>query len=146
MIRVLHGDISNRGAETVALRCVGTLTTYLDTSFKDKVLNALSGHKRVVVNEDVKSLVEYIYMSTDMRVVLVIFEDEYSDYLMDAIKNVPYSEIARVKRPSFISSKLNTGVISYYVDSDDKTRSLVNSQWTMPVNKIGRILRIKGRR
>ena len=113
---------------------------------KDKVLNALSGHKRVVVNEDVKSLVEYIYMSTDMRVVLVIFEDEYSDYLMDAIKDVPYSEIARVKRPSFISSKLNTGVISYYVDNDDRTRSLVNSQWTMPVNKIGRILRIKGRR
>ena len=146
MIRVLHGDISNRDAETVALRCVGTLTTYLDTSFKDKVLNALSGHKRVVVNEDVKSLVEYIYMSTDMRVVLVIFEDEYSDYLMDAIKDVPYSEIARVKRPSFISSKLNTGVISYYVDNDDKTRSLVNSQWTMPVNKIGRILRIRGRR
>lgn len=143
-----NGDISNIVGTTIAFQCMGTLLEYKDMGLKNKVLNILFGkEKRAVINEKVRSVMEYIYRSTDMTIDIVIFEKDYSkdleNYLID---NFMFSRILLAPRPSNIGSRLLTGDITYYVDEDAYTRSLVNSRFAIPFDKLSNVVKISGRR
>lgn len=130
---MMHGDISNNYSETVAVRVVGTLLKYKESTLKDRFLNAVLGKlNRAIINESVASWVSDIYTNSEMCVDLVVYDDERNDSLDNfLIDYFPFNTIHYVARPSQIGSKLNVNVISYYVDDDEYTRSLVNSRYAM---------------
>lgn len=143
---MLHGDISNQAGTTIAFQCVGTLLDFQTDTLSDKVLNFFGGkERRLVLNEKVFTVMEYIYRSTDMAIDLVVFENDYTERLAKYLKETcPFNRILVVKRPSQIGSRLRTGSIDYYVDNDPETRGLVNSRYAIPFDDLHKVIKITG--
>ena len=127
-----HGDLSNQAGFTIGFRCVDFLVEYKESTFTDKVLNALLGKtKRAEVNESVRSYMEYLYRQTEYNVDLIIENKDYTEELKQLIDNMPFNRVVLIDKLSQVSTRLLTGDLSIYVDDDDYRRSLVNSQYAI---------------
>lgn len=127
-----NGDLSNQVGFTIGFRCVDFLVEYRESTFTDKVLNAILGKtKRAEVNEPVRSYMEYLYRQTEYNVDLIIENKDYTEELKQLIDNMPFNRVVLIDKLSQVSTRLLTGDLSIYVDDDDYRRSLVNSQYAI---------------
>lgn len=127
-----NGDLSNQAGFTIGFRCVDFLVEYKESTFTDKVLNAILGKtKRAEVNESVRSYMEYLYRHTEYNVDLIIESKDYTEELKQLIDNMPFNRVVLIDKLSQVSTRLLTGDLSIYVDDDDYRRSLVNSQYAI---------------
>lgn len=132
-----HGDISNHAGFTIGFRCVDFLVKYKESTFTDKVLNAVLGKtKRAEIDESVRSFMEYLYRQTEYNVDLVIENKEYTEELKQLVDNLPFNRVVLIDKLSQVSTRLLTGDLSIYVDDDDYRRSLVNSQYAISFSQL----------
>ena len=141
-----NGDLSNRVNYTIGFRCVDFLVKYKESTFTDKVLNAVMGKtKRAEINEPVRSYMEYLYRNSDLNVDLVIEESDYTEDLKRLIDNMPFNRVVLINKLSQVSQRLLTGDLTLYVDDDDYRRSLVNSKYAVSFEQLSVYLK-RGRR
>lgn len=144
---MMHGDISNEVCDTVAFRCVGTLLKFQEQTTKDKVLNFIWGkEKRAIIDEKILHTMENIYRNTEMCVDLVVFDFEYTDGLKEILENlVPFNRIVLVQKVSQIAIRLLTGDLAYYVDEEERVRTLLNSPYAVPFSELNQAIKFKRR-
>ena len=132
-----HGDLSNTAGYVIAFRCEDNLVKYKTEGVKNKILNALVGKlSRAEIDPTYKSTMEFLYRQTEFVVDLVILQENYTEEMKHLIDDLPFSRIVVVDKESQISQRLLVGDITLYVDDDDYRRSLVNSQYAIPLRKL----------
>lgn len=132
-----NGDLSNQAGFTIGFRCVDFLVKYKESTFTDKVLNAILGKtKRAEIDESVRSYMEHLYRNTEYNVDLIIENKEYTEELKQLVDNLPFNRVVLIDKLSQVSQRLLTGDLSIYVDDDDYRRSLVNSQYAISFSQL----------
>ena len=136
------GDLSNQAGFTIGFRCVDFLVKYRESTFTDKILNAVLGKtKRAEIDESVRSYMEYLYRNTDYNVDLIIEKKDYTEELKRLVDDMPFNRVVLVDKLSQISTRLLVGDLSLYVDDDDYRRSLVNSQYAISFSQLNDYIR-----
>ena len=131
------GDLSNQAGFTIGFRCVDFLVKYKESTFTDKILNAVLGKtKRAEIDESVRSYMEYLYRNTDYNVDLIIEKKDYTEELKRLVDEMPFNRVVLVDKLSQISTRLLVGDLSLYVDDDDYRRSLVNSPYAISFSQL----------
>lgn len=127
-----HGDLSNQAGITIGFRCVDFLVKYKESTFTDRVLNAVLGKtKRAEIDESVRSFMEHLYRNTEYNVDLIIENKDYTEELKRLVDNLPFNRVVLIDKLSQVSQRLLIGDLTIYVDDDDYRRSLVNSQYAI---------------
>lgn len=127
-----HGDLANTAGITIGFRCVDFLVKYKESTFTDKVLNAVLGKtKRAEIDESVRSFMEHLYRNTEYNVDLIIENKDYTEELKRLVDNLPFNRVVLIDKLSQVSQRLLIGDLTIYVDDDDYRRSLVNSQYAI---------------
>lgn len=137
-----HGDLANTVGYVIAFRCEDSLVKYKTEGVKNKILNALVGKvARAEIDPNYKSAMEFLYRHTEYVVDLVILRDNYTEEMKHLLEDLPFSRIVVIDKDSQISQRLLIGDITLYIDEDDNRRSLVNSQYAIPLNKLNNYIR-----
>lgn len=140
-----HGDISNSQTLVIGVRCENCLVRFKESSIIDKAFNLIRGRAHnAEIDEDVLSVMRFIYYRTDYSLSLIVHEDAYTEELHSFLEEqeVPYTEITKVIRSdNEITMKLHTGYLSYYIDSDYNRLRAINSPWAMTVERFNTELR-----
>ena len=137
-----HGDLANTAGYVIAFRCEDSLVKYKTEGVKNKILNALVGKvSRAEIDPTYKSAMEFLYRQTEYVVDLVVLRDNYTEEMKLLLEDLPFSRIVVVDKDSQISQRLLMGDITLYVDEDDYRRSLINSQYAIPLNKLNNYIR-----
>jgi hypothetical protein len=133
----MHGELSNQRSYNFAIRIEDFLTT--------RKLGLINRLKRDTyeLNQDVLSLMNYIYRHTEYTVELVVDESNYSKELKDLLyhDNLPFNSILVINKQVEITNQILRGDISYYVDSDPKRRSLTNSPHALTLSECNSLVR-----
>lgn len=137
-----HGDLANTAGYVIAFRCEDNLVKYKTEGVKNKILNALVGKlSRAEIDPTYKSTMEFLYRQTEYVVDLVVLRENYTEEMKHLLDDLPFSRIVVVDRESQISQRLLVGDITLYVDDDDYRRSLVNSQYAIPLRNLNDYIR-----
>ena len=132
-----NGDLSNQAGFTIGFRCVDFLVKYKESTFTDKVLNAILGKtKRAEIDESVRSFMEHLYRNTEYNVDLIIENKDYTEELKQLVDNLPFNRVVLIDKLSQVSQRLLVGDLTIYVDDDDYRRSLVNSQYAISFSQL----------
>ena len=141
-----HGDLSNTAGITIGFRCVDFLVKYKESTFTDKVLNAVLGKtKRAEIDESVRSFMEHLYRNTEYNVDLIIENKDYTEELKRLVDNLPFNRVVLIDKLSQVSQRLLIGDLSIYVDDDDYRRSLVNSQYAISFAQLNDYIKRRAR-
>ena len=141
-----HGDLSNTAGYVVAFRCEDNLVKYKTEGVKNKILNALVGKvARAEIDPLYKSTMEFLYRQTEYVVDLVVLRENYTEEMKHVLEDLPFSRIVVVDKESQISQRLLMGDITLYVDEDDYRRSLINSQYAIPLSKLNSYIKRRSR-
>ena len=138
-----HGDISNQQNFIVAVRLEDTLLKKRGNKITGIVDMLFHTDLSYSIDDDVLSLVQYIYRRTDYTVLLVVDKNAHIS-TSDFMELFPFAILA-IDNESEISMKLLTGDITYYIDDDDYRRSLVNNKYAVSYEEFNTILRRKAR-
>lgn len=139
---MLRGDISNQRSYLFGFRCEDSLFHYKDHNVVDKVLNLFAGKMhRAEVDEEVLSVMRYIYWNTEYTVALVIDDANYTEEAKDFLADFPFNQVFNVLSVSQITMALNTGEMTYYVDNCDSSRYKVQSKYAITVPELNTLLR-----
>lgn len=139
---MLRGDLSNRAGVTIGVQLVDTLLKVKDKSLIDKLFN-LSDFlklKRAELNTDLFHIVEHIYRNTDYNIDIVIQKEYYTNSVKNLIADFPFSRIVLISSLSEVVSRLYSGDITYYVNEDEYSRSLVG-KGAISVEELKNIIR-----
>ena len=129
---MLRGDISNQRSFAFGFRCENSLLQLKTEGIANKFSNFLFGKiQRAEVNEDLLSLMKYIYWNTEYTVLLVIDDENYTKETEEYLSSFPFNQVVNVKSPSQIAMMLNTGEMSYYIDDYDPSRYAVQSKYAV---------------
>ena len=83
------GDLSNQSGFTIGFRCIDLLVRYKESTFTDKILNAVLGKtKRAEIDESVRSYMEYLYRNTEYNVDLIIEKKDYTEDFLSRFKKL----------------------------------------------------------
>ena len=141
-----NGDLSNTAGITIGFRCVDFLVKYKESTFTDKVLNAVLGKtKRAEIDESVRSFMEHLYRNTEYNVDLIIENKDYTEELKRLVDNLPFNRVVLIDKLSQVSQRLLIGDLSIYVDDDDYRRSLVNSQYAISFAQLNDYIKRRAR-
>ena len=141
-----HGDLANTIGYVIAFRCEDSLVKYKTEGVKNKILNALVGKvARAEIDPLYKSTMEYLYRQTEYVVDLVVLRENYTEEMKHLLDDLPFSRVVVVDKESQISQRLLLGDITLYVDEDDYRRSLINSQYAIPLNKLNDYIKRRSR-
>ena len=141
-----HGDLANTAGYVIAFRCEDSLVKYKTEGVANKILNALVGKvARAEIDPLYKSTMEFLYRQTEYVVDLVVLRDNYTEDMKHLLEDLPFSRIVVVDKESQISQRLLMGDITLYVDEDDYRRSLINSQYAIPLNKLNDYIKRRSR-
>lgn len=140
---MLHGDISNHRSFVIGFRCEGSFIKYKRDSPLDLLSNAIFGKTHnASVNQDILSLMNYIYFDTEYTVMLVIDSKNYTNEAKRFLGDFPFNQVANIINSiSEVTMMLNTGAMDYYVSDDEKDLSLVNSRYAMTSQAFNTLLR-----
>ena len=137
-----HGDLANTVGSVIAFRCEDSLIKYKTEGVKNKILNAIVGKvARAEIDPLYKSTMEFLYRQTEYVVDLVVLRENYNEELKHLLDDLPFSRIVVVDKETQISQRLLLGDITLYVDEDDYRRSLINSQYAIPLDKLNNYIR-----
>ena len=79
-----HGELSNTVGYSFGFRCEDFLVHFKDATLVDKALNALFDKaKRAEVNEEVCSIMEYLYRNTEYTVDVVVDRENYTEAMKE---------------------------------------------------------------
>lgn len=141
---MLHGDLSNRVKATFGFMCEDFLINYKDTTFSDKVLNAVFGKThRAEIDPVVSSSMEYAYRMTEYNVDLIIKEESYPK-LKPLIGDLPFCRVVLYNKYSQITSRLLTGDLTYVVDNVESRMGLLNNSHVITLAQFNQIVRRGG--
>ena len=144
---MLHGDLACTYGTVVAVRCVGTLLHVKQGGLFNHFGSIQSKIMKADIDENVMSVMNYIYRQTENIIDLVLLDSEYSDELEEwLIERFPFNRLIVVKGASQISSRLHVGDITYYVDNDASFRSRVGSEYAVPLSDLGKYIPTHARR
>lgn len=145
---MLHGDISNQRGYVIGFRCENSLLHYNESSFKDHILNILTGKtKNASVDNKVYSLMNYLYWNTEYTVALVIDKEHYTKEAKEYLSSFPFNQVATViNNVSEITMMLNVGDLTYFVSNDTLDRQLVNSKYAIDSDTFNTILKRRVKR
>lgn len=144
---MLHGDISNQRGFVIGVRLEDCLLKLKNSGLKDKILNSMFGKfTRADLDKDVLSLMDYIYWDTDMTVMLVVDEINYTDSLKKLIDSLPFNQVCNIKNISEVTMQLNTGQLTYFVTNSTIEKSLVNSKYAVTSDELNNILKRRVKR
>lgn len=139
-----HGDLANTIGYVIAFRCEDSLIRYKTEGVKNKLLNALVGKvARAEIDPSYLSAMEFYYRHTEYTVDLVVLKENYTEDLKHIIDNLPFSRVVVIDKDTQISQRLLMGDITLYVDEDDYRRSLINSQYAIPLSRLSDFARRK---
>lgn len=139
---MLHGDISNRVAPTIAIRVEDFLVEYKDEGIKDKVLNFIVGkERRATLNPKVVRALYHIFKHTDMCVDLIVHEDNLNEDLIKLISDLPFNQLKTFRKDISIAIDLNAGIIDYYVDDNAERRSKIGHKNCIGLNDLYLLIR-----
>lgn len=137
-----HGDLANTAGYVIAFRCEDSLVKYKTEGVKNKILNAIVGKvARAEIDPVYKSTMEFLYRQTEYVVDLVVLRENYNEELKSLLDDLPFSRIVVVDKDTQISQRLLIGDITLYVDEDDYRRSLINSEYAIPLDKLNNYIR-----
>ena len=137
-----RGDLSNQAGFTIGFRCVDFLVKYKESTFTDKILNAVLGKtKRAEIDESVRSFMEHLYRNTEYNVDLIIEQEDYTEDLKRLVDDMPFNRVVLIDKLSQVSTRLLVGDLTLYVDDDDYRRSLVNSQYAISFSQLNDYIR-----
>ena len=140
--RVQHGDISNQRSYVIGFRCENSLLHYKENNLADYFLNAIKGKtKGAEVDENIYSILNYIYWNTEYTIVLVINDKNYTDEAKKFFSDFPFNQVANIKSISEVSMMLLTGELSVFVSDDTIDRQSVNSQYAVDSDTFNTMLR-----
>lgn len=144
---MVHGDISNQQEFIIGIRCEDCLVKYKEGNLLDSLLNLIKGKEnRAEIDEEVLSLMTYIYRRTNYVVDLVVDAKNYSPELKELLSEYPFNRIVLVKNHiSEITARLNTGDLTYYVDNSIIRLDKVNSKYAMTCKDFNTLLHRKVR-
>lgn len=132
-----HGDLANTMGYVIAFRCEDSVIKYKTEGVKNKILNALVGKlSRAEIDPLYQSTMEFLYRQTEYVVDLVVLRENYTEEMKHLLEDLPFSRIVVVDKDSQISQRLLMGDITLYVDEDAYRRSLINSQYAIPLDKL----------
>lgn len=127
---MLHNDISNTRSFVIGFRYENSLVS------KQGLL------KRIKINDEVFSLMNYIYYNTEYTVCLIINESTYTKRVQKIIMDYPINDVCViVRRNSEITSRLLTGELTYYVSNDIVDLQSINSEYAVDTKKFNNILK-----
>jgi hypothetical protein len=139
---MLNGNLSNTAGITIAFRCEDCLIHYRESNFKDKVLNSILGKaKRAEVDPSVLKAMEYIYRQTEYTVDIVVENKNYSTELESILSDLPFNRVILIDKDVQVSHRLMTGDITYYVDTKESRRSLVNNKYALSLEELNQQIR-----
>lgn len=139
-----HGDLANTSGYTIAFRCEDCLVKYKTEGVKNKILNAVIGKvKRAEIDPEYERTMEYLYRDTEYVVDLVVLKENYTTDLRELIDNLPFSRIVVIEKETQISNRLLVGDINLYIDDDAYRRSLINSQYAIPLKDLNNYIKRK---
>ena len=139
-----NGDLANNVSYVIAFRCDDSLVKIKTEGFKNKVLNTLLGAtSRAEINESYVNAMEHLYRNTEYTVDLVILREKYTADMKRLIEDLPFSRVVLIDKESQISQRLLVGDITLYVDENEERRSLVNSQYAIPLSRLSEFIRRK---
>ena len=138
-----HGDISNQQNFIVAVRLEDTLLKKRGNKITGIVDMLFHTDLSYSIDDDVLSLVQYIYRRTDYTVLLVVDKNAHIS-TSDFMELFPFAILA-IDNESEISMKLLTGDITYYIDDDDYRKRNVNNKYAVSYEEFNTILRRKAR-
>lgn len=123
-----NNNISNRGCPCVLIRVEDFLLEFKDKTYKDKLANFLLGKVyRAELNDFLISILYDVHLYSDLNIMLIV-DEKNKGKLEEKLKGVPYREIIYIKKPTQLSSMLNTRRFLCYVDNDLERVSLINNK------------------
>lgn len=146
---MMHGDISNQRSFVIGFRCEGTLFQIKNDNFFDKVRNTIKGGviKGADVNEEVLSLMNYLYYNTEMTTVLIVDEENYKSGVEEFLLDYPASQHKVILRSiSEITMMLNTGELTYFVTNDLEEKSRINSKYAVTIDEMNNLIKRRVKR
>lgn len=139
---MLYNDISNMGGYTIAFKCEDFLLKFPKETLIDKVRFLVNKYSNAEIDDTILRVMEHLYKNTEYVVTLVVDRKEYQNrQFKSLIDNIPFNDIILIDKPTQITQRLITGDISYYIDDDAERRSLVNSEYAIPLSKLSECLK-----
>lgn len=143
-----NGDISNERGYCIGIRCEDFFFEYKDDNIIDKALNLIQGKThRAVINKEVRSLMNYIYWNTEMTILLIIDDENYTKDFKNSVDDLPFNQVGQVFTSiAEVTMMLNVGDLTYYVDNDIIRRQSVNSKYAVSLEQMNTIIKRKVKR
>lgn len=140
-----HGDISNQYGYIIGFRCEDSLIEYKDKNMVDKVLNTIIGkEKRMDVNKEVLSAMEYLYYHTEYCVDLVVSQEKYTAKLREVLDSYPFNRILVVQKDTEIYHRLLSGDLSLYVDEKEERRHSIQNPYAISLKELYNLVKMRG--
>ena len=139
-----NGELSNTIGYSFGFRCEDFLIHFKTTSILDKAYNALFDKtKRAEVNEEVCSIMEYLYRNTEYTVDVIVERKNYTSHMKELLDELPFNRVVLIDDLSQVTTRLMIGDLTYYIDDDPSRRSLVNSPHTRSIDELMREVRVR---
>lgn len=139
-----NGELSNTVGYSFGFRCEDFLIHFKTTSILDKAYNALFDKtKRAEVNEEVCSIMEYLYRNTEYTVDVIVERKNYTSHMKELLDELPFNRVVLIDNLSQVTTRLMIGDLTYYIDNDPARRSLVNSPHTRSIDELMREIRVR---
>lgn len=119
-----NGELSNTVGYSFGFRCEDFLIHFKTTSILDKAYNALFDKtKRAEVNEEVCSIMEYLYRNTEYTVDVIVERKNYTSHMKELLDELPFNRVVLIDNLSQVTTRLMIGDLTYYIDNDPARRS-----------------------
>lgn len=128
-----NGQLSNHSGSIIGFRCEGCLLELNTSGLVNKVKNVVKGkYHNATMNDSIYSLMNYLYWKTENTVMLIIDKKNYTKELESFIMDLPFNQIGLIfTNITEVTMMLNTGQLTYYIDTDPVRISDVNSRYAM---------------
>lgn len=135
---MMHGDISNYRSFIIGFRVEDSLLIYKE-GIKNSLINLIKGkNHNATLDERVLGIMRYIYERTSYTISLVVSAENYTKEMQDFLDNmhIPFNQVGvLLKSESEVTMMLNTGELSYYVDTNEVRRCQINSRFAMDIDQ-----------
>lgn len=144
---MLHGDLSNERGFVIGFRAENSLLIPRDKSLRDRIANVFSNkYLRSDINEKVLKIATYLYWNSPYNTALVIDDEVFKKCGgEETFADLPFSNIYNIVSPSRVTSMLNTGELSYYVDDCEESRYLAQSKYAVSSEEFMKIMQTRGK-
>jgi hypothetical protein len=137
-----HGDLSNVLPVVIGFRCEDSLLVPKETNkVRELVSNIFPSTREYVLNDKYTSVMDRVYRRTEYCVDIIIQKENYTDKIKSLLDDLPFNRIVTIEKDTQISSRIQVGDISYYVDENPSRREVVSSKYSFDISSIAEMVR-----